>query len=63
MSKTPEPLWSEGELERRPARGYGLPNDTAAAMRSLAKHRAEHEARQRAQRPPSGLTIARRKGA
>jgi hypothetical protein len=47
----------ENPVERRPAFGYGRPSDTAVAMRSLAKHRAEVEARQRARRG-GGLTIA-----
>jgi HK97 family phage prohead protease len=47
MSKIPEPLWDENEVERRPAAGYGRPSDTAAALRSLKKYREEYEARQR----------------
>jgi hypothetical protein len=58
---SPESVWNEGELERRPAMGYGRPSDTAAALRGLAKHRAEHAARQRAQRRPSELTIVEAK--
>ena len=52
----------DGEIiERRPAAGYGRPSDTAAALRSLARFKAERERRQRAQRRRGGLTIAEAK--